>query len=468
MATCSYPNAQTSSISFSDFPEDVHLCILSFLTPSDISSFSCTSKRFVSLCHTDSKLWYAMCDRKWGSKTNINKWGSGKVGYKILYKTLNEYENLIGFWRRSGETNSNISGRLQLVFFEWGRSCVTGSWVSPSKDDTYNVIKSPFIWMSLSPEGEALNYLNPDYRAGLSGSLDASEKDLIYVSVSFIGKGHVVVEESREIGIWVNSGSPETIKAWNSGYRRNGSVEDLNGVGVENMTGAEIGSPPERLMSEIYQYFANRSRPGTSGERAWRRQRRREKEKLGKRKWEAEHFAKIVDCSPTPSRPLQGLWKGICEDAGLDFYLIRYDDIGGIACRGVGDSSKASSAYAPLFWTSNATFVEPPFSLEEELLYRTRIHFRLPLAAANDMCEEQLPSTKNEVVSRMMYINSSYDLVLPDFAGTSADPRHVEGRIWQYPDGTFGFGFLRDNFVVHLKHVVQNSCLLDAVELCSG
>jgi hypothetical protein len=44
-------------------------------------------------------------------------------------------------------------------------------------------------------------------------------------------------------------------------------------------------------------------------DRAIRRQRRREKEKQGKKRWETEHFLKIVDTSPTLDRPLQGLWK---------------------------------------------------------------------------------------------------------------------------------------------------------------
>ncbi|GAB4852358.1 hypothetical protein Ancab_016550 [Ancistrocladus abbreviatus] len=466
MANWSDPNEETSCFSFADFPEDVQLCILSFLTPSDLSSFSCTSKCFVSLFHRDSKLWYAMCERKWGSKTNIRKWGSGKIGYKLLFKILTEYENLIGFWRHSGAPNSNNLSDSPLVFFEWGPSCVTGSRVSPSENGTYNVIKSPFIWMSLSSQGEALNYLDPDCRARLSDSLDLSEKDLVHVNVSFMGKGHVVVEERKESGIWIDassSQSPETKRGGNNGSFANLSGEDSSGVEFENVMGMEIGSPPERLMSEIYQYFANRTSPGACGERAWRRQRRRDKARQGKRKWEAEHFVKIVNCCPTPSRPLQGLWKGICDYMNLDFYLVAYDDIGGISCRRVGDSSKPFSGCAPVFWTSDATLIESPFSAEEENLYNTRIHLRPPISVANDI-NEQLPSTENEGVSRMMYINSSFDLVIPDHAGTSANPRHVEGRIWQYASGTFGFGFLRNNFVVDLKHIAENGCILDTIE----
>jgi hypothetical protein len=146
----------------------------------------------------------------------------------------------------------------------------------------------------------------------------------------------------------------------------------------------------------------------------------------------------------------------------LDFYLVTYDDIGGITCRRVGDSSERVSSCAPVFWTSNATFIESPFSPEEEYLYDTRMHVR-PLEAANYFHGELL-SAESEMVSRILYINSSYDLVIP---GSTANPRRAEGRIWQYNNGTFGFGFLRDNFIIDLKHIAQNGCILDTMELCS-
>lgn len=400
-----------------------------------------------------------MCDRRWGSDTQIRKWVNGKVSFKLLFKTLSEYENLLGFWRRTGAgSGPGIVGDAPLVFFEWGTSCVTGSRVSPSKDGSYNVIKSPFIWMSLSSEGQEVNYLKvPELTEKDPNLSPNSNMDLVRVSVGFMGNGHVVLEESREFGNWNGNGN---------GYRGNGSFGNLNGealVGgleVENAVVAEIGSPPDRLTSEMYQYFANRTSPGASGERAWRRQRRREKERQQRRRWETEHLVKIVYCSPTPSRPLQGLWKGICNDMTLDFYLVAYDDIGGIACRRAGESSKPFSGYAPVFWTSTATFIDSPLSHEEDYLYNTRMHIR-PSGEAEDDIYEHSPS-------HIMYINSSYDLVIPDLVGTSANPRHVEGRIWQYVDGTFGFGFLRDNYIVDMKHISKHGRLLNNDELCCG
>ncbi|KAL9257899.1 F-box protein-like protein [Drosera capensis] len=464
MANFSDPDGGMGSLSFSEFPEDVQLCILSLLTPSDICSFSCTSKHFVSLCHQDSKLWYSMCDRKWGSKTNINKWGDGKVNFKLLYKTLNEYENLIGFWRRSGGATSVNAGESRLVFFEWGSSCVTGSRVSPSKDGAgYGVIKTPFFRLSLSSRGQMINYLDPGCLVGLIEGSDLAEKYLLRVNVSFMGKGHVIIEESRGNGIWANySGSPDARRGDKNGSFANLSVEEISGVVLESLA----GSPPDRIMSEVYQYFANRTSPGAGGERAWRRQRRREKERQAKRRWEAEHFVKIVNCSPTPACPLQGLWKGIFDDLSLDFCLVTYDDVGGMVCRRIGDSTKPLSGSAPVFWTSDATFHEPPFSPEEEVLYSSRLHLG-PLLETGSSIPGQFSSTES-AVSRMMFINSSYDMILPGLAEVSANPRQAEGRIWLYKHGMFGFGFLRDNFVVDLKHIARDGCLLDAVNPLGG
>jgi len=141
----------------------------------------------------------------------------------------------------------------------------------------------------------------------------------------------------------------------------------------------------------------------------------------------------------------------------LDFYLITYDDVGGITCRRVGDSRGAFSGISPLFWTANTAFLNSPFSGEEVGLYISRQHVAL------NHCDIEKGG-----VSRILCINSFSELVLSNLSGYSGDPRIVEGRIWEYEDGTFGFGFLANKFIVDLKHIALNGRLLDAVEYCSS
>lgn len=122
----------------------------------------------------------------------------------------------------------------------------------------------PFLWMGISKSGEAVSYLS------------GSDSDLVPVSVSFMGENHLVVEESG------------------GGLRL-----DLKGEDEEEV----VGSPPDRVTFEIYEYFANRTSP------TLRKQRKKRDGK--RRRWEAEHFVRIGDYCPTPTRPLQGLWKVI-------------------------------------------------------------------------------------------------------------------------------------------------------------
>ncbi|XP_065880941.1 F-box protein At3g12350 isoform X2 [Euphorbia lathyris] len=292
--------AEFDSYSFTDFPEDVLLCILSFLSPTEIANFACTSRRFSPLCQNDSKLWYAICDRRWGSSTQINKWGNGKISFKLLYKILSKWDNLIGFWRRCGQSQQKLTSGIKpaaLIYFEWGSSFLSGSRVSPSQNGTYAVAKVPFLWMTISPDGQIVNYLDPDGNtSGQSDELGFLEMDLLPVNVNFIGDFHFSVEEN------LGFASPTCSSPTNS----KGECDAAS-------NGYESGSPgslPET--SEMYQYYANRTR-------TWRKHRRREKEKQARRKWETEHFLKIVDSSPTPGRPLQGLWKMIM--AWEEFFL---------------------------------------------------------------------------------------------------------------------------------------------------
>eukprot|EP00897_Mesotaenium_endlicherianum_P000296 jgi/Mesen1/10267/ME000778S09600 len=80
-------------------------------------------------------------------------------------------------------------------------------------------------------------------------------------------------------------------------------------------------SPPGSLPYEMYRFLA--SRVAASGsDRAARKQRRRERERAASAgratlSLPAEHYVRVLDCAPHKARPLQGLWKGMCEGGNL-------------------------------------------------------------------------------------------------------------------------------------------------------
>lgn len=300
MEDFSEESSPNPGISFVDFPEDVQLAILSFLSPSEIASFCLTSKRFAHYTRNDSKLWHSLCDRRWGSKTRIGSWShNGKIPFHLLYKALDRLENLIGFWRRidrHGKPNfiTADTNPPSLLFFEWDPSFITGSEIR--LQGRYEICKKPFLWVGLSAQGETVNYLHPPVAIPSSsvrneemGALKIEswdDLDLVPVNVSFVGRNLFVVEENQ------------------SSVRSSIGAEEIGNS--ENSPSSAVESSPT---SDVYQYFANRTSPGW--DRAYRRQRRKERQRLGKRLWEPEHYAKIVNESPTSTRPLQGLWKVI-------------------------------------------------------------------------------------------------------------------------------------------------------------
>ncbi|KAJ0233272.1 F-box domain-containing protein [Hirschfeldia incana] len=394
------------ALALCDIPEDLQLRILSFLSPPEICSFACTSKRFASLCREDRKIWRVMCDQKWGKNTQIQKWGNGRIAYKLLYRTLNRLEDLIGFWRLCGRANPADSSP-PLVFFEWGSSFVLGSRVLATNDDTYRVRKTPFLVLGISSEGRTENFLDLD---GNHVPVDLSELEranLVPVDVNFMGSGHIMVEENPCLS-----------------------------KGSSSSSGEDEEGREDVVVTEMYTQLANRTSPG--GDR--RRKRKKEKERQARIKWEPEHFIKVSDFSPTFAKPLQGLWKGFCEGRrNMELYLVKYDEVGGVVCKKVEDLS-LSRQTSPVFWTPNHVFMRSPFSVEEEMILDSRIHIT-PLHG----------EVHEQVVSGMLYMNSSYD--------------PGEGRVWLYENGTFGFGFLRDQFITDLKRVaLEDGCLADALD----
>lgn len=139
----------------------------------------------------------------------------------------------------------------------------------------------------------------------------------------------------------------------------------------------------------------------------------------------------------------------------LGFYLIIYNDNGGLGCRLVGDSLESFSGFS-IFWTSETKFLEFPFSEEEEGIYNTRHHVHSVGFDSN--------AVDRNIISRILSISSSVELDFPGVDWPSDDRNaYAEGRIWEYKSGTFGFGFLKSDFIIDLKHIALKGCLLDSV-----
>ncbi|KAM7266210.1 hypothetical protein ACFE04_004107 [Oxalis oulophora] len=262
-----------SPLPFPDFPIDIQVTILSFLSPIHLINFACTSKRFDSLCRNDAKLWSTMCDRRFGAKTQISNWGCGKISYKLLYQTLHRYENLLGLWRRCGvDWAPSLRMTPLSILFEWGPSFLTGSWVENCEfEGECDAVKlPPFLFMGISSDGKILNYVDLDGRiVGLGefvsfSQLGVVEKDLVLVNVNFIEKDHLLVKE--------NNDRSSVIKRCSSGGE---DVEDGGSCGLL-----------DQFVPELYIQLANKTSPSA-------RRRRKERERLGKKKWEIEHFLRI-------------------------------------------------------------------------------------------------------------------------------------------------------------------------------
>lgn len=144
---------------------------------------------------------------------------------------------------------------------------------------------------------------------------DATPAGLVVVDLHFVGNGHVVFEEYQQA---VFTGCKKTLVEA-AALASFGSSENLSPLGGSperrhslSPASSEAGkSPPGSFPYEMYHYLVKKvTSPG--GERAARKQRRRDRERAlnqGKRRYESEHFVKIPHFCPTREQPLQGLWK---------------------------------------------------------------------------------------------------------------------------------------------------------------
>ncbi|PWZ18404.1 F-box protein [Zea mays] len=382
-----------------DLPEDALLCILVLLAPPDAAAAACSCRRLAAAASSPA-LPLALALRLGlpppPPSHPLLPAAPCPADARRLLRSLHRLRRLLGLWRRlpsgSGYASSSLSSP-SLAAFEWApRATLAASFLAPSAHGDVGVSKSPFVTLSIEESGDTVAVVGE-----------------VSVCVNFVGNNHIVVEAV---------------------------------VGEDEEFEMVSGSPPE----EIYAHFANRRSPGAG---------RRRRGKQGRRGggMEAEHFVRIADTEPTKARPLQGLWKGICEDRTLEFYLVTYDDIGGVTCRRFRDTQSQNSGYSPVFWTTDTTFLEPPFSEQELVNYASRDHIQ--------GVTSNHAGAENRVVSRILRMNSSYDVVDTHLSTPLDDGRSVEGRIWLYEDGTFGFGFVGSNSIIDLRHVSSAGCILD-------
>ncbi|XP_062203905.1 F-box protein At3g12350-like [Phragmites australis] len=391
--------AAGSGTALEDLPEDALLSILTLLAPSDAAAATCACRRLAAAASSPAlPLALALRLGLPPPPRPLLPPASCPATARRLLRSLHRLRRLLGLWRRlPSVSTSQFPPSPSLAAFEWAPSAtLAASLLAPSSayGGGVEVSKSPFVTLSIAESGDTVAAIGD-----------------MPVCVNFVGNNHIVVEAAA-----------------------------VNVEGEEMVS----GSPPE----EIYAHFANRRSPG-----AGRRRRGRQGRRGGG--MEAEHFVRIADAEPTKARPLQGLWKGICEDRTLEFYLVTYDDIGGVTCQRFSDTRSQNSGYSPVFWTTDTTFLEPPFSEQELDNYSSRNHIR--------GVDFNHAGIENRVISRILCINSSYDVVEPHLSTPLDDARNVEGRIWLYEDGTFGFGFVGSNSIIDLRNVSSAGCILDTL-----
>lgn len=507
-----------------DLGDDALSYVLSFLSPVDIASCSRVSQRLRRLCRDEDKIWYPMCERRFGGVTNVHEWwGRGRISYKVVHSVLSHFGNLVGFWRGVG---NGCHG--SLVVFEWHSFKIVGYRVVPARLGSYKVRKVPFMeigWIGVSHKEMPACLLDPDWAQlvpeilgvdgngrneasephlsqplqipvspksaarknacsssgrvspfealGLDWTLeDPTPAGLVVVDLHFVGSEHVVLEEYQQAVFngYPFSGRKTLVEA--AALASFGSSENLCPTGgspghlspASSGGGSEAGkSPPGSFPYEMYHYLAKKvTSPG--GERAARKQRRRDRERAlnqGRHRYEPEHFVKIPHFCPTTEQPLQGLWKGIGRGKGLDFVVLSYDDHGSIVCRKVGDSSGMTRS-GSICWTAKAGHgISGPLPDTEREVFEFRQHI-LPspreLRAQNGCLT--VDDSLNEEVVELLWATVDDQPGLNYNVGAGGV---TQSRVWQYASGRFGFASGSEDRIIDFRPICVQDNLADLV-----
>jgi hypothetical protein len=159
-----------------------------------------------------------------------------------------------------------------------------------------------------------------------------------------------------------------------------------------------------------------------------------------------------------------GILQGICDSTGLDFLLLLYDEQGGIVCRRVGECLGTTHS-GSVFWTakSDRTIAAPLPDYEQDMNnVRQRIVPKFyPDMGGQPEVTRRFHADLNDEVVGMLCTSRISGL---DF-GMYPDVDNVEGRVWQYASGRFGFGCLPNNFIIDFRPICSPSGhLLDVLE----
>ncbi|KAJ7298273.1 hypothetical protein O6H91_Y007000 [Diphasiastrum complanatum] len=466
-----------------DLGDDNLALVLSFLSPSEVGQCACVSRRLRGLCKDDSKV-----------RTCVKRWGKGRVCLRVLHGVLLRWEKVIGFWRGIGN-----KGRGCLVDFEWGTHFILGFKVLPATCGSYGVCKIPFLWIGVSSDGSDLcfvdrhAYKDPCYSANeIMQSLrdapviqrDQFEKigfdtetavsmGLTMVNVHFIGINHLLMEEMHQqklAGKRLSLAEAATVTSFGSSSQLGNNSHPSRVGGFEVYKSG--CSPPGSFPYEMYHFLASKV-TSAGGDTAERRQMRRDRMRAlsqGKQLPEPEYFVKVLQCTPTKTRPLQGLWKGLCHCMSLDFILLSYDEQGGIVCRKIKECSGIASG-GPVYWTARPPICSNvPLSPEEQGFYDNCLHVKprilgkVPemLGPGNLTNADHIDNFMAEEVVGMLHVTPDRDHCC--FLSNITSEQCKEGRVWLYESGRFGYGVLHTNSITDFRLITSRGCLLDVVD----
>lgn len=131
-----------------------------------------------------------------------------------------------------------------------------------------------------------------------------------------------------------------------------------------------------------------------------------------------------------------------------------YDDKEGIVCRKVQDLAGTSKSGSVLWTSESTTRVVMP---ADETFYNSCTHTRPLCSTAKPGETREVPFEFCEEVIGILCTSSC------DFQSLLGS-NNREGRIWQYANGTFGFGYLHSSLVIDFRALCSDGSLLDTIK----